>query len=105
MKALNPPKFKSEDEEAQWWYDNRAIIEANAIEVLRSGKAQRLTKEMLLDRLRGERIVVPPTDSARARKLSHRKKIDTERYILSLIHKALDREEAALKRAARRKTA
>jgi hypothetical protein len=48
---------------------------------------------------------LPPEDVERARKLSRRKKIDCRTYLLKLIHDALNREEAAEKRAARRKTA
>jgi hypothetical protein len=44
------PKFKTEAEEAQWWYDNRekvedALISAMDIGTIQRGSAQRLTGE------------------------------------------------------------
>jgi hypothetical protein len=105
MKMPVVPKFESEDQEAQWWYDNRRAVEANLLEATRNGTATRLTQEVLLERLRGGRVMVPRVDFERARKLSRRKKVDPREYLLSLLHKALDREEGALKRAAARKSA
>jgi hypothetical protein len=34
MKDLNPPKFKTEAEEADWWYANRETVEANLLEAI-----------------------------------------------------------------------
>lgn len=44
------PKFSTEAEEAKWWYENRARIEATFRDAMRAGTvvrgtAQRLTRE------------------------------------------------------------
>jgi predicted DNA binding CopG/RHH family protein len=106
MKKLVVPKFGSDDEEAQWWYDHRAIVEANLSEAMRDGTAKRGTMQRVLQQApEAQRIAVPAPDLERAKKLSRRKKVDYQSYILTLLHGALDREEAAQKRTARRKTA
>jgi hypothetical protein len=105
MKTLVVPKFESDEKEAQWWDAHMDVVEANLSEALRNGTAGRGTIQRVLQQgRRTERIVVPAPDLERARRLSRRKKVDVQQYMLSLIHKALDREEAAEKRA-RRKTA
>jgi len=105
MKKLIVPKFESDDQEAQWWYDHKTIVEQNLSEAMRNGTAGRGTVQRVLQQAReAERIVVPAPDLERARKLSRRKKVDFQQYMLSLLHKALDREEAAEKRS-RRKSA
>jgi hypothetical protein len=106
MKTLVVPKFESDEKEAQWWDAHMDIVEENLSEAMRNGTAGRGTAQRVLQETReAERIVVPAPDLERARKLSRRKKVDHRQYILALLHKALLREEAAQRRAARRKTA
>src|ERR1700691_5054162 len=103
MKKLVIPKFESDDQEAIWWYDHRAIVEANLSEALRNGAAGRGTMARVIQEAhKPVALVVPPQDLERARKLARRKKTECRSYLLKLIHDALDREEAAGKRAARR---
>jgi hypothetical protein len=50
MKKLVVPKFATESEEADWWYANKAVVEANLIEAMRNGTIgrgimERLTRE------------------------------------------------------------
>src|SRR5580698_7262315 len=99
MKTLVVPKFESDEKEAQWWDAHMGIVEANLSEALRNGTAGRGTMQRVLEQAReAERIAVPAPDLERARKLSRRKKLDCQQYILSLLHKALDHEEAVAKR-------
>ena len=106
MKKLMVPKFASDDEEAQWWYDHKRIVEDNLSEALRNGTAGRGIVQRVLNRARqAEPLTLPAGDLERAIRLSRRKKIECREYILGLLHKALDREEAAAKRAQRRKSA
>lgn len=106
MKTLIVPKFESDEEEAQWWYEQKGVVEQNLMEALRSGTANHGTMERVLREARAAvNVVLPAGDFERAKKLSRRKKVDCRQYILGLLHKALDREEAAVKRAARRKSA
>lgn len=106
MKTLVVPKFESDEKEAQWWDAHMGTVEANLSEAMRNGTAQRGTMQRVLREAReAERIALPPSDIERAKKLSRRKKVDFQSYVLTLLHRALDREEAAQKRAARRKSA
>ena len=106
MKTLVVPEFESDDEEAQWWYDHKDIVEHNLSEALRKGTANRGTMQRVLRQARGSKsIALPPADLERAEKLSRQKKMDFQVYIHSLLHRALDREEAASKRVGRRKSA
>jgi hypothetical protein len=103
MKTLVVPKFDSDEKEALWWDAHMDIVEANLSEALRNGTAGRGTVQRVLRQAReAERIVVPAPDLERARKLSRRKKVDFQQYMLSRLHKALDREEAAEKRTRRK---
>jgi len=89
MKTLIVPKFESDDEEAQWWYDHKDIVEHNLSEALRNGTGNRGTMQRVLRQARGSKsIALPPGDPDRAEKLSRQKKV-----------------EAASKRAGRRKSA
>jgi hypothetical protein len=106
MKTLVVPKFESDDEEAQWWYDHKDIVEHNLSEALRNGTGHRGTMQRVLRQARGSKsIALPPADLERAERLSRQKKVDFQSYIHRLLHKALDQEEAASKRAGRRKSA
>jgi hypothetical protein len=106
MKTLVVPKFESDEKEAQWWYDHKDVVEHNLSEALRNGTANRGTMQRVLRQARdSESIALSPADLERAKKLSRRKKVDFQTYLSALVHKALDREEAAAKRTTRRKSA
>jgi hypothetical protein len=103
MKKLVVPKFATESKEARWWDAHMDIVEANLSDAIRTGTIQRGTPMRLMRQ--ADNIALPAEDLERAKRLSRRKKVDYQKYILTLVHRALDREEAAQKRAARRKTA
>jgi hypothetical protein len=106
MKTLVVLKFESDDEEAQWWYDHRDIVEHNLSEALRNGTGNRGTLQRVLRQVRESKsIALPPADLERAEKLSRQKKVDFQTYMKALLHKALDQEEAGAKRVGRRKSA
>jgi predicted DNA binding CopG/RHH family protein len=83
------PKFKSESEEADWWYDNRGFVEdllekygrrvGNGFEVEVELKP---TTKLISIRL-------PEPDIERAKKLAARKGIGYQTYIRSVLHEAL----------------
>jgi len=100
MIKLVVPKCATEKEEAEWWDAHMDIVESNLIEAMRNGTAGRGTAKRLMQEARErERIALPNADLERAKKLSRRKKVDLQTYVSELVHKALDREEAAAKRA------
>jgi hypothetical protein len=37
MKKLAVPKFATEREEADWWYAQKKVVEANLLEAMRNG--------------------------------------------------------------------
>ena len=108
MKKLVVPRFTTEAEEAQWWYDHRDVVEANLSEALRNGTANYGTAQRVMREIRESKnitIRMPLNDLDRARKLSKKKGLGYQTYMKMLLHEALDREEAAAKKASRRKSA
>jgi hypothetical protein len=54
MRALVVPKLETEAEEAQWWYDNRDVLEENFIEAIKNGTIHRGGPAALLRETRAE---------------------------------------------------
>ncbi len=61
MKTLVVPKFESDDEEAQWWYDHKDIVEHNLSEALRNGTGNRGTMERVVREARERKKATPPS--------------------------------------------
>lgn len=95
------PTFRSEAEEAQWWYDNREHHAQDLAEAVDRGEAQRVTQELLLERIEASKqlvpihIRVPASDLQLARQLAEQKGLPYQTYIKSLLHQALEREKRA----------
>ena len=51
------PKFKTEAEEAQWWYDNREKLEDALINAMDNGTIRRSTAQRLTSEARASRNV------------------------------------------------
>ena len=51
------PKFKTEAEEAQWWYDNREKVEDALINAMDSGTIRRGAAQRLASKARASRNV------------------------------------------------
>lgn len=95
---LKMPKFKSEEEEANWWYDNREEHSKIMAEAIQNGETTTLAA--ILERRRkrlGETptvsIRIDPVDIERARLLAQKKGLPYQTLLKTLIHEALDREE------------
>jgi predicted DNA binding CopG/RHH family protein len=98
---LKMPKFRSEEEEANWWYDNReehSKVMADAI-----AKGETTTLANLVERRRKKLGVTPtvsiridPIDIARARRIATRKGLPYQTLLKTLIREALNREEKRL---------
>jgi len=90
-KTLEDPRLDPE-----WYYRNRNELGRRAAEIIRSGKASRLTKERLAARLKAEKqtkpitIRVQVTDIERAKKQAEEKGLGYQTYLKSLIHQALN---------------
>jgi len=109
MKKLVVPKFANEREEANWWDAHMDVVASNLSEAMRNGTAKQGTLQRLTRELRESKnitIRMPIADLERARKLSEKKGLGYQTYMKMLLHEALDREQAAAKKAGgRRKSA
>ena len=91
---IGVPKFKTEAEEAQWWYDNRgkvedALIDAMDYGTIRRGTALRLTSEARASR--NVTIRLAEADLHLARKQAEEKGFPYQTCIESVMHEALVR--------------
>ena len=89
MKEL--PPFKNEEEEAQWWFDNREQRAEEFSHALREGH---VTQGAMVDRglVRSHSIDLDPEDIVQAQRLAKKKGIRYQTYLRILIHEALERE-------------
>jgi hypothetical protein len=89
------PKFNSEAEEAQWWYDNREWLTE---EFLRAAKEGRLKRgSTVLERIRARQsssLIVPLSSDelAKIHDLAQRHDMDDATYAGELLRKALGNE-------------
>src|SRR5215510_12790545 len=95
--TMKMPKFKTEAEEAEWFYENRDRLGEEFAEALRQGKTTRLTHEKLLARIEASKakainIRLPEADLQLARDLAAKRGLPYQTYIKSLLHEALQRE-------------
>ena len=89
------PKFPTEAEEAAWWDDHMDLVEENLVEAVQEGTA-RGTAQRVLREARGLESItirIPEADVNRAQRLSAKKGLSSE-ALRSLLHEALEREEA-----------
>ena len=103
---LKIPKFSSEAEEAQWWYDHRneltkAFEDAAAQGELRSGSAASLGREGAAGVTSATTIRLAPEDISRARALASRRGLRYQTYLKMLLHEAIEAEEKKLTRPSR----
>lgn len=95
------PSFATEAEEAEWWYKNRNVHGKQLLAAVKSGDAQVLTKEKLLERIAASRkkpapvvaLRIPEADLALARKQAEQKGLPYQTYIKSLLHETLAERE------------
>ena len=98
IKKPEIPKFRSEAEEAEWWYQHRKETARWMEEAMAAGRTTTLSK--VLERARRRTSVastvsipIDPGDVARARTLAAKKGMRYETYLKRLVHEALTREE------------
>jgi predicted DNA binding CopG/RHH family protein len=95
------PAFATEAEEAEWWYKNRNIHGKQLLAAVKSGEAQVLTKEKLMERIAASgktpapmvALRIPQADLALARKQAEEKGLPYQTYIKSLLHETLAARE------------
>ena len=93
LKKLVIPSFKGKGEEAVWWEDHRADVEADLRAAMRGGQTISLSE--VLSRARRKKDLRPVTirlaseDIATARQLADDEGIGYQTYIKILLHQAL----------------
>ena len=88
--------FKTEAEEAQWWYDNRDKVEEALITAMDNGTIRRGTTQRLTSEARASRNVtirMAEADLDLARKQAEEKGLPDQTYIKSVLHEALVKRE------------
>jgi predicted DNA binding CopG/RHH family protein len=102
LQRIVVPNFATEAEEAEWWYENRHAHDKIFHTAVKSGKAQTLTREKLLQRVAASRkkpspvvaLRIPETDLALARKQAEEKGLPYQTYIKSVLHETLMKRES-----------
>jgi predicted DNA binding CopG/RHH family protein len=97
------PKFTSEAEEAEWWFDHRQEL-AHAFQGaadqgrLHTGSAARIARERAATAgsTPTTTIRLDPDDISRARKLAAKRGLRYQTYLKMLLHEALKSEETKL---------
>lgn len=88
------PAFKSEAEEAEWWYKNRARLDKDLSDAAKKGNLKRLDPATLKARLAASKsrvvsIRLPEDDIELARLQASQKGLPYQTYIKSVLHQAL----------------
>jgi len=94
------PKFASETEEAEWWYENRHLVQqeftaASAEHRLGRGTLKRRMEETQQN-LRVETIIqLDEEDAIKARAAAERRGMQFNSFVKMLVHNALEQDEAS----------
>jgi hypothetical protein len=94
------PKFASETEEAEWWYENRHLVER---EFLTASAESRLGRGTLRKRIEEtqEKLRVETTiqldeeDAIKARAAAERRGMQLNSFVKMLVHEALEQDETS----------
>ncbi|HEY5381726.1 MAG TPA: hypothetical protein VIJ65_05690 [Acidobacteriaceae bacterium] len=88
------PDFKSEAEEAQWWFDHQDELLEDFKEAAANGTLGRATVARRMG-LPTTTIRLDPVDIQRAREQAEKRGLKYQTYIKMLLHEALARESKA----------
>ena len=95
MKKVKAPGFRTEVQEAKWWDDHINVVEANLVEGIKTGAAQKGGPRRVIQERRQSKnitIRVAVADIERARALAAQKGIGYQTLMKMLLKQALDRE-------------
>jgi predicted DNA binding CopG/RHH family protein len=94
------PKFETEAEEAQWWFDHREEtalwMETAAQEGRTTSLAAILQNRQQTGATPTVSIRIDPSDISRARMLAQRRGLRYQTYLKMLLHEALEKEDQRL---------
>jgi hypothetical protein len=92
--TLKVPSFATEAEEANWWYENRPLVEAEISTAFAEGRMKRG-----IPAPRGmtptTSIRLDPADIEKARAVAAKRGLKYQTYLKMLIHEALEKESVA----------
>jgi predicted DNA binding CopG/RHH family protein len=88
------PDFKSEAEEAKWWFDNQDELDKDFAQAATEGRLGRGTAARI-GGLPTTTIRLDPVDIELARKLAEKRGLKYQTYLKMVIHEALTREAKA----------
>jgi hypothetical protein len=94
---LKVPKFATETEEAQWWFDNQDVL-AEAFETAaKNGTLRRSTLADRLTRAKASQVpfVLDPADATLAGELAAKRGESYEAFLRRVVHQALELEKTA----------
>jgi hypothetical protein len=91
--SLEIPKFATEAEEANWWFEHRAEVEANLRAAMAEGKTGRGT--LMRRAMEANAVLLDADDVTKAHAVAARKGVSYQAYVKTLIHDALEKEPAA----------
>ncbi len=87
------PDFKSEAEEAKWWFDNQNELDKDFAKAAAEGRLGRGTAARI-GGLPTTTIRLDPGDIALAREQAGKRGLKYQTYVKMLLHEALQREAA-----------
>lgn len=101
MQKRKIPKFKSEADEAAWWYTHREETARWMEEAAAAGETTTLAEVLQRARQRAGTtptvsIRIDPEDIARARVLAEKKGLRYQTYLKMLLHEALERAQKGM---------
>jgi predicted DNA binding CopG/RHH family protein len=88
------PDFKSEAEEAKWWFDNQDELDKDFAMAAAEGRLGRGTAARI-GGIPTTTIRLDPVDIEMARSLAQKKGLKYQTYLKMLLHEALERESKA----------
>jgi len=94
------PKFENEDQEADWWFENRELLSQEFQKAAAEGRLGRGTVMRRMAEAQARKEAASPiqldaADASKAQALAAKKGIPYQAYIKTLIHEALEKESAA----------
>ena len=95
-KRISRTKFKTEAEEAAWWFENRKMISRDLAAAAKAGTLKVLDRETILRRTKSPSskvitIRLPVSDIDWARAQAEARGLPYQTYMKSLLHQALAR--------------
>lgn len=95
------PQFANETEEADWWYDNRHLVEQEFLEAAGEGRLKRVSVQQRFEehkaRLQATKATIDldPEDASKAHAAAEKLGMAVDSYLRMLVHEALEKETTA----------